>query len=177
MSRPPRPPIAEAPLSPRDLTRLCEYLYRETGMMFGENKRFYIDRRISDRMAATGIRPFPAYLAYLRATPDERELLINAFTVNETYFYREEHQFRALGRSILPEIIKTRGPGDKIRIWSSPCSSGEEAYSIAIWLLENWPMVDAYNVEICGSDIDTKMLAEAEDGNYGERALARLPTG
>jgi chemotaxis protein methyltransferase CheR len=143
--------------------------------MFGENKRYYIERRTSDRMTATGIRPFPAYLAYLRATPDEREILINAFTVNETYFYREEHQFRCLSRSLLPEIAKTRGPGDKIRIWSAPCSSGEETYSIAIWLLENWPLVDAYNVEIVGSDIDTRMLGEAANGDYGERALARLP--
>lgn len=165
----------EASLSPRDLTRLCEYLYRETGMMFGENKRYYIERRTAERMVATGVRPFPAYLAYLRATPGEREILINAFTVNETYFYREEHQFRCLSRSLLPEIAKTRGPGDKIRIWSAPCSSGEEAYSIAIWLLENWPMVDAFNVEIVGSDIDTRMLAEAAAGDYGERALARLP--
>jgi chemotaxis protein methyltransferase CheR len=171
----PRTPLPEAPLSSRDLTRLCEYLYRETGMMFGESKRYYIQRRTTDRMDATGIRPFPAYLAYLRATPTEREILINAFTVNETYFYREEHQFRCLSRSILPEIAKTRGPGDKIRIWSAPCSSGEETYSIAVWLLENWPMVDAFNVEIVGSDIDTRMLSEAAEGDYGERALARLP--
>ena len=56
-----------------------------------------------------------------------------------------------------------------------PCSTGEEAYSIAIWLLENWPMVDAYNVEIVGSDIDTHALAQAREGRYAARALARLP--
>ena len=56
-----------------------------------------------------------------------------------------------------------------------PCSTGEEPYSIAIWLLENWPLVDAYNIEIVGSDIDTRVLAEARVGDYGERALSRLP--
>ncbi|OYX91043.1 MAG: hypothetical protein B7Y78_12945 [Caulobacter sp. 35-67-4] len=66
-------------------------------------------------------------------------------------------------------------PGDKIRIWSAPCSTGEEPYSIALWLLENWRMVDAYNVEIIGSDIDTFAIEAAREGLYGERALSRLP--
>ena len=61
-----------------------------------------------------------------------------------------------------------------MRIWSVPCSTGEEPYSVAIWLLENWPLVDAYNIEIVGSDIDTRALAAADLGEYGERALSRL---
>jgi chemotaxis protein methyltransferase CheR len=56
-----------------------------------------------------------------------------------------------------------------------PCSSGEEPYSIAIWLLENWPLVDAYNVEIIGSDIDTAVLRQAAEAVYSQRALSRLP--
>jgi chemotaxis protein methyltransferase CheR len=55
-----------------------------------------------------------------------------------------------------------------------PCSTGDEAYSIAIWLLENWPLVDAYNVEIVGSDIDSLALEQARAGRYAPRALARL---
>jgi len=174
MTRP--PPLPEdADLSPENLLRLCEYLYRQTGMQFGETKRYYIERRLADRMAATGVSAFAVYFNILRADPEERERLINAFTVNETYFYREEHQLACLGRSLLPDLITTRRPGDKIRIWSAPCSTGEEAYSIAIWLLENWRMVDAYNVEIVGSDIDTRALEEARQGLYGQRALSRLP--
>jgi chemotaxis protein methyltransferase CheR len=103
------------------------------------------------------------------------EHLVNSFTVNETYFYREEHQLSCLSRSLLPEIVARRGPGDLVRIWCVPCSTGEEPYSVAIWLLENWPMVDAYNIEIIGSDIDTQVLAQALEGDYGERALSRLP--
>jgi chemotaxis protein methyltransferase CheR len=80
-----------------------------------------------------------------------------------------------LGRSLLQDIVQNRKPGDLVRIWSVPCSSGEEPYSIAIWLLENWTMVDAYHIEIVGSDIDTKVLLEAQDADYGERALSRLP--
>jgi len=76
---------------------------------------------------------------------------------------------------VLPEIAAGKEAGGRIRIWSAPCSTGEEPYSIAIWLLENWHMVDAYNVEIVGSDIDTEALAQARRGLYGERALSRMP--
>lgn len=167
--------MSQALLSPEDLQRLSDFLYRHTGMLFGAAKRYYIERRLADRMAATGTEDFGAYYGVLRADAREREALINAFTVNETYFYREDHQLRCLSQDLLPGLIRGRAPGDKIRIWSAPCSTGEEAYSIAIWLLENWRMVDAYNIEIVGSDIDTRALDDARAGLYGERALARLP--
>lgn len=162
-------------LSLDDLQRICDHLYRRTGMIFGENKRYYIERRVADRMEAAGAATPTAYLAILRNNAPESQALVNSFTVNETYFYREEHQLRCLSGDILPELIRGRAAGDKIRIWSNPCSTGEEAYSIAIWLLEHWRLVDAYNVEILGSDIDTRALSLAMEGGYGERALSRLP--
>ncbi|MET0440070.1 MAG: protein-glutamate O-methyltransferase CheR [Devosia sp.] len=166
---------ALSPLSAADLTILCDFLYSRTGMQFGESKRYYVDRRVADRMVENDLVRFADYFALLRATPSEAEQLINSFTINETYFYREEHQLACLSNSILPEIIRSKRPGDKVRIWSVPCSSGEEPYSIAIWLLENWGLVDAYNVEIVGSDIDTAIVAEALEANYSRRAVMRLP--
>lgn len=166
-----------APLSAEALRRLCNFLYRRTGMSYGEAKRYYIERRVMDRMEQAGAQNFDAYMTMLQADAAEAERLINTFTVNETYFYREMHQLRCLSQSLLPEIVATRRAGDLIRIWSAPCSTGEEPYSLAIWLLENWPLVDAYNIEIVGSDIDTQALAAAAAGLYGARALARLPAG
>ena len=61
-----------------------------------------------------------------------------------------------------------------LRIWSIPCSTGEEPYSIAMWLLDNWAEVDAWDIEIVGSDIDTRVLEAARQGLYGRRALMRL---
>jgi chemotaxis protein methyltransferase CheR len=162
-------------LAADDLERFVDFLYRRTGMLFGESKRYYIDRRVGERQAATGLRNFGDYFAMLRTEAGELELLINAFTVNETYFYREEHQLRCMSGQLLPLLVKDKLPGDKVRIWSVPCSTGEEPFSIAIWLLENWPLVDAYNIEIVGSDIDTRALAGARVGEYGERALSRMP--
>lgn len=170
-----RPTPAQKGLSRDDLQQICEFLYRQTGMLFGESKRYYIERRVTDRILTTGAASFSIYFEALRFNRKEREELINAFTVNETYFYREEHQLACLSRDLLPDLITSRRPGDKIRIWSAPCATGEEPYSIAIWLLENWRLVDAYHIEIVGSDIDTDALEAARRGKYGERALSRLP--
>ncbi|HTZ71601.1 MAG TPA: protein-glutamate O-methyltransferase CheR [Acetobacteraceae bacterium] len=161
-------------LSPDDLRRFCEFLYRRTGISYNETKRYYIERRVAEGMSRVGIGNFSEYLTQLSSGAPEAERLVNSFTVNETYFYREEHQLHCLGASMLPEIVTHRGPGDLVRIWCVPCSTGEEPYSVAIWLLENWALVDAYHIEIVGADIDTQVLEAAVAGYYGERALSRL---
>jgi chemotaxis protein methyltransferase CheR len=160
-----------------EFARLSDFLYRRTGMLFGEAKRYYVQRRIDERMNVTGAATFASYFARLRVDLDgEVEQFINAFTVNETYFYREEHQLQCLTSDLLGERLRTRRRSGPIRIWSMPCSTGEEPYSIAVWLLETWPQVDTYDVEIIGSDIDTRALGEAEAGVFGKRALMRLST-
>jgi chemotaxis protein methyltransferase CheR len=162
-------------ITPEEVQRFCEFLYRRTGISFTEGKRYFIDRRLDDRIAATGSPSFKAYFSLLRADADhEIEHLINSFTVNETYFYREDHQLRCMTSSLLESIAGHKPPGSTVRIWSIPCSTGEESYSIAVWLMENWPQVDTYNVEIVGSDIDTRALTAAAEGIYGDRALMRL---
>jgi chemotaxis protein methyltransferase CheR len=167
--------VAEfAPLSEEEFRRLCEFLYRRTGMVFTEAKRYYVERRVKERMIAAQSRSFESYFAGLRAdSQNEIEQFVNAFTVNETYFYREDHQLRCLP-DMLADRLKLKA-STALRIWSAPCSTGEEPYSIAIWLLENWDLVDRYEIEIIGSDINTEALAFAREGLFGKRALMRLP--
>jgi chemotaxis protein methyltransferase CheR len=169
--------VTEPPdVTEEEFRKVCDFLYRRTGMLFTEVKRYYVQRRISDRMGFLRIASFATYFSYLRSDVDgEIEKFINAFTVNETYFYREDHQLECLTRDLLRERVAVKAKGDAIRIWSAPCSTGEEPYSIAIWLLENWPQVDAYDIEIVGSDIDTRVLEAASAGIFGKRALMRLP--
>ena len=163
------------PLTAEEFERLSDFLYRRTGMIFPELKRYYVQRRVSERMLATGATSFASYFARLRGdVRGEVEQFINAFTVNETYFYREDHQLQCLTTDLLRERTATKPRSQSIRIWSVPCSTGEEPYSIAMWLLENWPQVDAWDVEIVGSDIDTRALDAAREGVYGRRALMRL---
>jgi chemotaxis protein methyltransferase CheR len=165
----------DAPITQEEYRRLCDYLYRRTGMTFNESRRYFVDRRVADRMAATGSQSFSNYFARLRSDLDgEIEQFINAFTVNETYFYREDHQLKCLTADLLDQRLRVKRPSEAVRIWSVPCSTGEEPYSIAMWLLQNWPQVDSHDIEIVGSDIDTAVLASARDGIFGARALMRL---
>lgn len=144
-------------------------------MVFTEAKRYYVERRVHERMAATGSQSFVSYFARLRIDAQgESEQFINALTVNETYFYREEHQLKCLSGDLLGERIREKRRGETIRIWCAPCSTGEEPFSVAMWLLENWPLVDEYEIEIVGSDIDTRVLEQANEGIFGKRALMRL---
>ena len=162
-------------ITQEEFSRLCDFLYRRTGMVFTEAKRYYVQRRVTDRMAATGATSFASYFARLRSDVDgEIEQFINAFTVNETYFYREDHQLRCLTNDVLAERTRGRASGAPIRIWSVPCSTGEEPYSIAMWLLENWAQVDSHDIEIVGSDIDTRAIEAAVEGIFSKRALMRL---
>jgi chemotaxis protein methyltransferase CheR len=168
--------VSEIPdVTGEELRKLSEFLYRRTGMLFTETKRYYVQRRIADRMTFLKISSFATYFGYLRGDVDgEIEKFINAFTVNETYFYREEHQLRCLSTDLLNERVRAKKPGEALRVWSVPCATGEEPYSIAMWLLENWPEVDVQDIEIVGSDIDTECLMAARQGEFGQRALMRL---
>jgi chemotaxis protein methyltransferase CheR len=171
----PRTVVEFGAITEDEFRRLCEFLYRRTGMIFTETKRYYVERRVNDRMGATRSSSFASYFARLRSDLDgEVEQFINAVTVNETYFYREDHQLRCLTRDLLARRTAVKPRGEAVRVWSLPCSTGEEPYSIAMWMLENWAEVDAWDIEIVGSDIDTRVLEAAREGYYGRRALMRL---
>ena len=152
-----------------------DYFRRRTGIQFGAGKRAYIERRLDDRLAKTGEPSVRSYVTYLKYADrgDEMQSLVNAMTVNETYFNRETYQFNILVKAILPELTTER-PDRPLSIWCVPCSTGEEPFSIAIWLLENWPSVDRHHIDILGSDIDSAVLATARRGEYDSRSLQHL---
>ena len=164
-------------LSDTDFERFREFFYKKTGILFDSNKRYFVDRRLCERIKAKGFKDFRSYFIYLRFDKSERELqeLINTMTVNETYFFREAYQFECMVKRVLPEIISRKNSGELIRIWSIPSSTGEEPYSIAIYLLEYWPDIETWDVEIISSDINTHVLNCAKRGIYSERSLKNLP--
>jgi len=160
-----------------DFEKFREYFYRKTGIQFEPSKRYFVDKRLAERIEATDSGSFRSYFTMMRfqASGEELQTLTNCMTVNETYFFREEYQFKCLVDSLLPEITKKKRPGDTLRIWSIPSSSGEEAYSIALYLTEFWPGLAEWDVELISSDIDTKILKKAREGRYSERSVQHLP--
>jgi chemotaxis protein methyltransferase CheR len=166
-----------ARITDEELARFNEFLYRKTGIRMDEKKRYFSERRIQERIVASGCLTFTEYFSRLHfgKSGDELQQIVNLMTVNETYFFREEYQFECLVRSILDEVARTKTKGQPIRIWSVPCSSGEEPYSIAIYLLERWARVDDFEIELLASDIDTSALERAKTGVFDERALQLIP--
>ena len=169
--------MADTKLTEEDFKKYQEFFYRKTGIQFEQSKRYFVDKRLIERMAATGSESFRSYFMLLRfdGTGQELQALVNLMTVNETYFFREDYQFTCLVRSMLKEIIKRKEDNKPIRIWSVPSSSGEEAYTIAMHLLEYWPYIRDWDVEIISSDIDTKILDQARRGLYTPRSVQHVP--
>lgn len=168
----PKPSINEA-----DFEKFREFFYRKTGIQFDHTKRYFVDKRLIDRIDATGSENFRNYFIKLsfETSGEEMQALVNAMTVNETYFFREAYQFDCLVNDMLNDLAKRRRKGSRIRIWSIPSSTGEEPYSIAIYLLERWAHIEDYEVEIMSSDIDTSVLQAAQRGIYSDRSVANLP--
>lgn len=169
--------VTQPVITDADFLKFREFFYRKTGIHFEDNKRYFVDKRLIDRIEATGADNFRSYFIALRFEADGTELqqLVNAMTVNETYFFRELYQFDCLVNDMLAEVVRHKRPGGRIRIWSIPSSTGEEPYSIAIYLLERWPLIDQYEVEILSSDIDTTVLSAAQRGVYSARSIGQLP--
>ena len=167
--------MKEIHLSEADFCRFRDYFYQKTGIFFENSKRYFVDKRIVQRIIETEHQSFRGYFTFLRfqASGEELQQVINALTVNETYFYRETCQLETLVEEALDEICALR-PRELLRIWSIPCSSGEEPYSIVLFLLEHWPKLAEVDIEIVASDIDTEILTRAANGIFSARSVKNL---
>jgi len=145
------------------------------GLHFGPESRFLLEKRVERRMRALELASFAAYHYQLRScgpTDGELPLLIDELTTNETYFFREHAQLRALVDEIIPELCaerRARG-GGPVTIWSAGCSSGEEPYSIVIMALEAG-FVPGVDLRVYGSDISRRMLRKGRQGIYREASF------
>lgn len=169
--------MANLTIGHEDFHKFREFFYRKTGILFEDNKRYFVDKRLIERIEATRSESFRSYFTMLRfqASSEELQALTNSMTVNETYFFREAYQFDCLVNSLLDEVVARKQPGEPVRIWSLPCSTGEEPYSIVIYLLEHWKKLAHFDVEIMASDIDTEVLKTAARGVFSQRSVQHLP--
>lgn len=169
--------MADHKISDQEFDKFAEFFYRKTGIKFEPTKRYFVDKRLAERIRETQSESFRQYFTSLRfqASGEELQRLTNSLTVNETYFMREDYQFRCLVDSMLPDVCERHDPRKPIRIWCIPSSSGEEPYSIAMYLLEEWEGINQWDVELIASDIDTQILQTAQQGIYSERSIRNVP--
>ena len=168
----------QAKLSKDNFEKLKEFIYRKSGIYLNKEQDYikllkYIDKRF----ASTGIGSFNEYFFTLRFD-DKKELefqeLINHITINDTYFFRDNEQFEVLVEDILEELNDTLPKDRPIKILSSPCSSGEEVYSILLHI-KNIKSLHGRDIEILGIDIDSNMIDQAQKGIYDENSVRLLP--
>jgi chemotaxis protein methyltransferase CheR len=156
-----------------------DLVYQHSRINLGSDKRELVSARLAKRLRAIRVPGVTAYCDLLRSPNGQEELghLIDAISTNHTYFFREEDHFSALGDLILPELEqrRERERWPQLRIWSAACSSGEEPYSIAIFLAERFRQRPLWPWQIEATDISRRILKRAEQGVYARDALTRVP--
>jgi chemotaxis protein methyltransferase CheR len=163
--------LREFAFDEEDFQQLRTLVKSLTGINLGEHKRELIYSRLARRLRALQLRSFADYRELLGR--DQRELteLCNAITTNLTAFFREPHHFQYLRDAWLTPLGAARADARRLRIWSAACSSGEEAYSIAMTVLETLPDPAHWDVRILATDLDSEMLARARRGIYPPQRL------
>lgn len=159
---------------------LTGFIYRKTGIRLESQKLYFLSTRINKRIEILKVESVSEYIRILRfGDPEGSEFqnLVNLLTVNETYFFRDFPQLQAFAEHSLDEVIKRKiAAGEKkLKIWSAPCSSGEEPYTLAIILHAMLENINAWDVEIIASDIDQNILSKARSAIYDERRLREVP--
>jgi chemotaxis protein methyltransferase CheR len=152
---------------------------KRLGLNFPEERWPDLERGLETACAELGLEDPEAYMSWLRnSEADDRriETLASHLTIGETYFYRDPDSFAALEADILPRLIAKRADANRtLRLWSAGCSTGEEAYSLAIACLRALPNIRDWNVSILATDINPKFLAKAETGVYGDWSFRGVP--
>ncbi|HZM37380.1 MAG TPA: CheR family methyltransferase [Burkholderiales bacterium] len=158
------------------LEELLQQLRRTRGFDFTGYKRPSLARRIERRMQATGAADYAAYAAYLQQNDQEYALLFNTILINVTSFFRDPPAWDLVRDRVIPDILGAKGEHDPVRLWSAGCASGEEAYSLAILLLEAMGEEGfTRRVKIYATDVDEEALREARLGAFTARDMAAVP--
>ncbi len=147
--------------------RLRDFIRVHTGISLSEHKRALVCARLARRLRHHNLDNYTDYYKLLtEADPDGIELseMINAITTNKTGFFREFHHFEFLTQVVFPAW--RAGRQRRFRIWSAATSTGEEPYSLAMTILESFPDIADWDIRILATDIDTVVLAHAEQGVY-----------
>ena len=164
---------APTALSREAFRLLRDLIHGYCGIYFQEDSAYLLERRLLPRLEATGCRDFFEYYDHLRYDHDreeELEQIVERVTTNETYFFREGYQLDALRHEILPEVAKARRRGRRLLIWSAGCATGEEAYTVAILLVESGLFAD-WDVRVFGSDVSRRVLQVARRAVYGHHSF------
>lgn len=165
-------------LSDRDFSRLSTLVYEKCGINLHDGKKALVRARLGKRLRKTGFQTFNQYYQYLMSDDGGEELvhMLDAISTNLTSFFREEKHFDFLVKEVFPTYQKARNGRRSfpLRFWSAGCSSGEEAYTLGICLMEYLDNPESYDIKILATDISTKVLSTAMKGVYPQSRVENV---
>lgn len=164
-------------LGTEEFRRVADALFMDAGITLPDSKMTLVHSRLSKRLRALKMNRFEAYCDFIESAEGaiERRQLLTALTTNVTRFFREPHHFDDLRDRLLPALLKRAKQGERIRIWSAGCSSGEEPYSIAMCLNALAPDLSGLDIRILATDIDPNILQRGRLGIYSDAQMKGLP--
>jgi len=167
-------------LSMKNFIVFRDLVYDRYGIHFDSKKIYFVKKRLAARIEACGLESVEDYLRYLKFRDPkgvEFQKILNLLTTNETYMFREFEQLAVFAENCLDEVCTNKKKnGDKtINIWCAGCSTGEEAYTLGIILMEMLEPFETWNAQIMASDIDTMVLSKAKKGEYSSRSVKDVP--
>ncbi len=157
-----------------DFNFISQFLKERSGLMLTVDKVYLLESRLTPVARKHGFETLDDFLSKIRTTRDAGLLteVTEAMTTNESFFFRDNTPFDLFKNKVLPVIQKNR-PTKKLRIWCAAASTGQEPYSLAMLLKEQWHMWSNWNIEIIGTDICNQVLKKASDGVYSQFEVQR----
>ena len=168
-------------ISESQMTRFAALIYDVAGIRISHQKRTMLSNRLRRRLRANQIDSFDEYLSFLKDLPDndaEWDAFLQEVSTHETFLFRDEVQWNWLRSEYLPEIVQQARRGERrksLRVWSAACSTGDEAYTIAVSIAATITEADRWSVEIIGTDIGIGAVQAAQQAHFGERAMRLVP--
>jgi chemotaxis protein methyltransferase CheR len=162
-------------ISEKEFSFVKELIYEKSGIVIGDHKKEMITRRLAKRVRSLNLVGISEYCHVLKSASDEEMVeFLNVVTTNLTSFFRESHHFDHLRDKFFPEFISSGN--DKLRIWSSASSTGEEPYSLAMTMLDGLKGNKSIDAKILATDLDTEVLKKAKAGIYKKDRVENLPS-
>jgi chemotaxis protein methyltransferase CheR len=152
-----------------------DLVYRRSAIVVEPGKEYLVESRLAPLAREQGFASIDAMIDHLRARPanDLQAKVVEAMTTNETSFFRDQHPFEGLKNTILPALQRARSGSKTLRIWSAACSAGQEPYSIAMLLRDQFPELASWDVRILATDLSAAMVARASAGRYSQVEVNR----
>ncbi len=165
-------------ISREDFDNIRMLIKERSGINLGPTKIDFLASKITHRLKVTNcdtIKEYYFYLKYDSKGPSEIDSLVELVAINETFFFRHQDQLDDFIQIVLPEVLKSHRPSKALSIWSAGCSSGEEAYTLAIMLRERNGDVNPDTVSILASDISSSALLSAREAIYDDYSVRNVP--